>query len=184
MNKRRTRVLWLTFFALCPFILWGGDAVNSEPLTTVQAVDLNRYTGIWYEIAKIPNRFQKQCVGNTTAQYTLRTDGKIEVVNRCLRSDGGYAQVRGIAKVADTLTNARLKVSFVRLFGISLFWGDYWIIGLDSDYQWAVVGESSRKYGWVLSREPVLSDSTWQTVQALLIEKGYDPQRFMKTVQE
>ena len=184
MKNKQTRIPWVAFFMLYPFLLFGGDSVNDKPLTTVQSVDLNRYVGRWFEIAKIPNRFQKQCAGNTTAQYTMREDGKIDVLNRCRQADSSYTEARGIAKIVDTQSNARLKVSFVRLLGMNLFWGNYLIIGLDSDYQWAVVGEPSRKYGWVLAREPVLSDSTWQTVQALLIEKGYDPERFVKTVQE
>ena len=184
MNKRRTWISWITFFLVCPILLIGGDSINDKPLTTMPSVDLNRYAGLWFEIAKIPNRFQKQCTGNTTAQYILRTDGKIDVLNRCRRSDSTYTEARGVAKIVDTSSNAKLKVSFVRFLGMNLFWGNYWIIGLDSDYQWAIVGEPSRKYGWVLAREPGLSDSTWQTVQNLLVEQGYDPERFVKTVQE
>lgn len=118
---------------------------NSEP-RTVDSVDLKKYVGVWYEIAKIPNRFQKNCACNTTATYLLRDDGKIDVINRCTRADGTINEAKGIARIVDTITNSKLEVSFVRVLGIQLFWGDYWIIGLETNYRYAVVGTPSRKY--------------------------------------
>ncbi len=123
----------------------------------VDSVDLGRYVGTWYEIAKIPNSFQSKCAMNTTATYKLRDDGRIDAVNECVESDGSVNVARGIARVVDPQTNSKLKVSFVSILGINLFWGDYWIIGLDKDYKYAVVGTPSRKYGWILSRTPSLS---------------------------
>jgi apolipoprotein D and lipocalin family protein len=154
-----------------------------QHLKTVEHVNLEKYIGLWYEIAKIPNRFQKMCIGNTTAQYALREDGRIDVLNRCMKNDGSYTQAKGIAKIADINTNAKLKVSFVRILGISLFWGDYWIIGLNENYQYAVVGEPSRKYGWILSRKPELLTEQWNAVNQILTNQGYDPETFVKTVQ-
>jgi lipocalin len=90
---------------------------EESPVTTVKAVDLERYVGLWYEIAKIPNRFQKQCVSGTTAEYTLREDGRITVVNQCVKKDGEVDDAEGIAKVVDTTTNTKLKVSFVSFPG-------------------------------------------------------------------
>ena len=156
---------------------------KNEPVT-VPSVDLERYTGLWYEISKIPNPFQKKCALNTTAEYTLRDDGKIDVVNRCTKENGKIINARGVAKIGDKNTRARLKVSFVSLLGIRLFWGDYWIIGLDEEYQWAIVGDPSRAYGWVLSRTPKLSEEQWARVNGILKEQGYDPGRFVKSAQD
>lgn len=162
-----------------------GQASNSdkaEPVT-VDSVDLSRYIGTWYEIAKIPNTFQKKCARNTTATYTLRDDGEIDVVNRCEESDGSENVANGIAKIVDPKTNAKLEVSFVRILGIQLFWGDYWIIGLDRNYRYAVVGTPSRKYGWILSRMPALSAADMATVKNILRREGYDPGAFVPTEQ-
>lgn len=158
--------------------------IPEKDLITVRKVDLNKYAGLWYEIARIPNRFQKQCLQNTTAQYSLREDGKIEVINRCLKESGEIDEIKGIAKIADTETNAKLKVSFVRFLGISLFWADYWIIDLSEDYQWAVVGTPSRKYGWILARQPELSQEVLEQINQSLREQGYDPTEFIKGQQQ
>jgi apolipoprotein D and lipocalin family protein len=155
---------------------------NSEP-TTVNYVDLQKYTGVWYEIAKIPNRFQKSCAGNTTATYKLREDGRIDVINRCKGSDGSINEAKGIAKIADEKTNSKLKVSFVRILGISLFWGDYWIIGLEKDYKYAVIGNPDRKYGWILSRTAKLSQNDLNDIFEILRRQGYNPNNFEMTEQ-
>ena len=150
---------------------------------TVEYVDLNRYVGLWYEIAKIPNTFQRKCLANTTASYTLRDDGLIVVVNNCTKEDGSQIVARGIAKVYDENTYAKLKVSFVRIIGLSLFWGDYWIIGLDEDYKYAVVGNPNRKYGWILGREKSLPKDTLDEIFLLLRSQGYNTDDFEMTKQ-
>lgn len=153
--------------------------LRAEEPEVVQSVDIGRYLGLWYEIARIPNRFQKQCASGTTAEYTLKENGKIEVINRCYRENGSAVEARGIAKIADPESNAKLKVSFVRFLGRNWFWGDYWIIGLDPDYKWAVVGEGSRGYGWILSRTPAINVETRQHIDQILQEQGYDPGDFV-----
>ncbi len=164
-----------------------GGSVNSQAqsgeVTTVNHVDLKRYIGTWYEIARLPNSFQKQCARNTTATYTLRDDGRIDVLNKCTKSDGDVSQANGVARIVDTTTNAKLEVSFVRFLGIQFFWGDYWIIGLDSEYRYAIVGTPSRKYGWILSRTPALSDEDQRTAFEILRSQGYNPSEFIKTEQ-
>jgi len=157
---------------------------DKEVPTTVESVDLNRYTGLWYEIARLPNRFQKQCIKNVTANYQLLPDGKIEVVNRCLQTDGEADEVTGIAKVVDLATNSRLKVSFFRPLGISLFWGDYWIIGLGTNYDYAVVGTPDRKYGWILARQARLEQKQLEEIFNLLRQQGYRPEDFVMTLQQ
>ncbi|MEJ5300547.1 MAG: lipocalin family protein [Thermodesulforhabdaceae bacterium] len=156
---------------------------DSKNLETVGYVDLSNYVGLWYEIAKIPNKFQRKCDKNTTAFYSLNQNGDIVVVNSCVTSSGERIEVKGLARVVDKNTNAKLKVSFFNFLGINLFWGDYWIIGLSHDYNWAVVGTPGRKYGWILSRHPSLDEQTLGKVKNLLREKGYNPEDFQMTSQ-
>jgi len=153
----------------------GRDA--DKPLRTVTSVDLDRYLGRWYEIASYPAWFQKNCTA-TTADYSLREDGLIKVINSCRKGspDGKLKQAIGKARVADSATNAKLKVSF-----FWPFWGPYWIIDLDPDYRWAVVGVPSRKYLWILSRSPQMDDATYQGIVDRLRDQGYDPARLIKT---
>ncbi len=128
-------------------------------LKTVNTVDLNRYLGTWYEIARFPNRFQKDC-DQAKAEYKLVDENEIEVTNTCKKlSDGSLKQVQGVAKIVDEKSNAKLKVNFVpgwlRWTGIGN--GNYWIIELDSEYQYAVISEPDREYLWILSRTPSIS---------------------------
>jgi apolipoprotein D and lipocalin family protein len=155
-------------------------AQNTEP-KTVDHVDLQKYIGTWYEIAKIPNRFQKQCIKNTTASYSLNDDGTIKVVNSCEDDEGEMDTAEGVAKVVDPKTNAKLEVSFVSIFGINLFWGDYWIIGLPDDYSYAVIGTPNRKYGWILSRTPALPEEKLNEAYDILRKNNYDPNDFVIT---
>jgi len=156
-----------------------GTAVSESPLTVVDTVDVNRYLGKWYEIASYPAWFQKGCTG-TTAEYSLLPDGKIQIINRCHKDslEGPLKEPKGKAEVVDTATNAKLKVWF--------FWpfkGNYWIIDLNPDYQWAVVGEPSRKYLWILSRTPTMDEAVYQGILKQLSQKGYDPDKLRRTDQ-
>ena len=108
--------------------------------------------------AKIPNSFQDQCVKGTTAKYILTEEGEIRVINSCIDEDGEVDEADGLARIVDKKSNAKLEVSFFSIFGWRPIWGDYWVIGLDENYQWAIVGTPSRKYGWVLSRTPTLDE--------------------------
>jgi apolipoprotein D and lipocalin family protein len=154
--------------ALC---LAGGCGAFYPPLDVVEKVELDRYAGTWYEIARYPNSFERGCVG-VTADYTPRDDGRIDVVNTCFESslDGPSRDILGSARVVDETTNAKLKVSF--------FWpfeGDYWIIDLAEDYSYAVVGEPARRSLWILSRTPEMDDALYEDIIAWLPEVGYDP---------
>jgi apolipoprotein D and lipocalin family protein len=152
--------------------------IGDNPVETVDMVDLERYAGLWYEIAKIPNRFQKQCARGATAEYMLHDDGSIGVINRCIKDNGEADVAEGIAKIEDPATNAKLKVSFVSFLGWRPFWGDYWILGLDEDYQWALVGTPDRKYGWILARTPELEKKTLRDIREIIERNGYDPAAF------
>jgi len=174
---RRRGLAWIV--ALAPVLSAVAGAAAPQALETVPHVELARYLGTWYEIASYPQRFQKGCTG-TTATYTLRADGTIEVLNRCARDSltGRVTVARGRAKVVDKNSNARLKVSF-----FWPFWGDYWIIDLGRDYEYAVVGHPSRKYLWILSRTPALAPTVYEGILERLRKQGYDTSRLATTLQ-
>lgn len=169
--------LLLTVFAT----LTACQTIPPQDLTpavkAVPKVDLQRYAGTWYEIASYPMVFQRQCVGDTTANYALREDGTVTVTNRC-RTDSSFAEVTGKAWAVEGSGKARLKVSF--------FWpfrSDYWVIGLDPDYRWAVVGNPNRKYLWLLSRTPKLAQPELDAAIAAASAQGYDPTSLKYTPQ-
>ncbi len=148
------------------------QAHDLPPLEAVPQVDLQRYMGTWYEIASIPQSFQRGCT-KTTATYSLRKDGTVDVVNRCI-VDGKEKVARGRARVAES--SSKLEVSF---FGP--FWAPYWIINLAGDYSTAVVGHPSRDYLWILSRTPTLDAQTYAGLIARAQALGYDTGRLVRT---
>jgi apolipoprotein D and lipocalin family protein len=154
------------------------ERLRLPPLETVSHVDLSRYVGTWYEIASFPQSFQKGCVA-TTATYTVREDGDIDVLNRCRKDslDGPEKSARGRARVVDRATNAKLEVSFFRPF-----WGDYWIVDLGAGYEYAVVGHPGRDYLWILGRAPAMPEATYEGILARLKDKGYDTSRLKRTL--
>ncbi|GAB1434097.1 lipocalin family protein [Sphaerotilus sulfidivorans] len=160
-------------------LLAGCASAPTAPLPTVPTVDLARYAGAWYEVASLPNRFQKQCVADTQARYR-QTGADIEVVNRCRTADGKVDDITGVAKVVPDSGNAKLRVSFFRPF-----YGDYWILALGggADYGWVLVGEPTRKFGWVLSRTPQLPPSELDAALARAEALGYDRRAFKTTPQ-
>jgi len=159
-------------------LLFSGCA-SRAPLQTVPSVDLKRYAGKWYEIAKYPNWFQRSCAGDTKADYTPNPDGSICVVNRSRDKRGKPIEVNGRATVVPDSGNAKLKVSFGGPFS-----GAYWVIGLDEkNYSWALVGHPSRQFLWVLARQPELSASTYAGILDLAARQGYDPGRIVRTPQ-
>jgi apolipoprotein D and lipocalin family protein len=153
--------------------------LHLPPLQTVGHVDLGRYLGTWYEIARFPQSFEKGCTG-TTATYSLRSDGDIEVLNRCHRGslEGPEKVAKGRARVVDRASNAKLEVSF-----FWPFWGAYWIIELDPNYQYAVVGHPSRDYLWILCRTPRLAPEVYGRILERLKAQGYDLSRLQPTLQ-
>ena len=152
----------------------------SNPLSVVPYVDLNRYTGIWYEIARYPNSFQEGCVGSR-ATYALSDDGKLSVLNECYDKslNGKIRSAKGKAWVVDKETNAKLRVSFFWPFA-----GDYWIIDLGNNYEYAVIGHPKRKYLWILSRTREMEGDVYEAILSRLREKQYDTSRLMKTLQQ
>ena len=154
------------------------------PVRAVPLVDLNRYAGDWFEIARFPNRFQRQCLGDVRASYALRADGRVDVVNRC-RTAEGPIEARGVARVVDERTSARLQVRFAPAWLSWLpVWGDYWIIGLAPDYSWAVVGDPGRKYLWILARTPHLAPDAVAAARQAARTNGFDVERLVQTSQQ
>lgn len=152
---------------------------NVPPLETVPYVDVEQYMGKWYEIASYPTFFNSRCTA-TTAEYTLQADGTVKVVNTCRLDDpsGPVNRIEGTARVVNAETNAELEVSF------SLFArGDYWIIDLDEDYQWAVVGDPGRLTLFILSRTPTLPDDVYEGILTRVRAKCYNPDSLQRTEQ-
>lgn len=161
--------------ALCVAMSACAGMGTREPLPTAASVDLARYAGTWYEIARLPMWFQRHCV-DSTAVYTSRPDGAVGVHNECVTDAGGLDQIDGVATVVDPKTNARLTVVFdnffARLFGSSRE-GNYWIIELDPDYRTSVVGTPDRRYLWILSRTPRLDDAIYQRLVERTRQLGF-----------
>lgn len=143
-------------------------AMAEQTVTSVPSVDLARYSGKWFEIASFPMFFQRKCVADTTAEYSPAPEGAINVRNRC-RTSSGFDEAVGKATVVDGFNNSRLKVSF--------FWpfkADYWVVALDPEYRWAVVGNPNRKYLWVLSRSPQIAPPLLEAALASAGAQGFD----------
>jgi len=149
-------------------------AQKYPPLQSVDAVDLSRYLGVWYQIANTPNWFQKKCISDTSATYTRSNDGAgIEVLNAC-RTQKGIEEANGYARIVDHESNSKLEVSFFSILGWRPVWGDYWIIDLAEDYSWVIVGEPGRKYAWILARTQTLEPNLQQQLEQRLADQGYD----------
>jgi apolipoprotein D and lipocalin family protein len=172
-------------FLLVLVMMTPAQAAAPAPVRTVEAVDLDRYVGEWFEIARFPNRFQRDCAGDVRATYARRPDGRIDVVNRCRRPDGSVNEAHGVARVVDTRTSAKLKVRFApaALSFLPFVWGDYWILGLADDYSWAVVGSPDRKYLWILGRSAALDGQRLGAAHAAARANGFDVARLVMTSQ-
>lgn len=164
------------------FLTLSLNAYSATELQSVSHVDLNQYVGKWYEISRYANSFQKECAG-VTAEYT-NVGSYIEVKNSCQRSSDLTVKVaNGFARVSDKQTNSKLKVSFVPFFGrYGWFAGNYWIIELGENYEYAVIGEPKRKFLWILSRTKTLPESLYNELLDRLENKHhYDTSKLIKT---
>jgi apolipoprotein D and lipocalin family protein len=192
MNKRLTPALikrtLLASVVLVGMKAWAAsiDANPRSDLATISSLDLPRYLGEWYEIAKFPNRFQRKCTGFTKATYTALPDGRVQVENRCRLADGSTDVAIGVARQVGAANSPRLKVRFAPalLSFIPMVWGDYWIIDLDKDYGLAAVSEPGREYLWILSRTPTVSKPAYDALVARLSGQGLDVRKLVRTPQE
>jgi apolipoprotein D and lipocalin family protein len=179
------RLITISFTIILATLSFFAQSTKETAVRTVPSVDLKKYSGTWYEIAKYPNKFQKDCVANTTATYTLKAEGKLEVLNRCLEKDGTTKNAKGAGKVEDKQTKAKLKVRFAPGFlsFLSAVWGDYWVIDLAPDYSYSVIGTPDREYFWILSRTPEMKDSVYQDILRRAEQQGFVPGKVEKTPQ-
>lgn len=158
-------------------------AVKAE-IPTAQYVDLKRYVGKWFEVASIPQSFQKQCVRNTTAEYSFAEDDLIQVINSCDTKDGSRSVAEGRAKVVDKASNSKLKVTFVKLINwIFTFGGKYWILEVAPDYSYSLVGDPTLEYAWILSRTPSLDKAVYIEIESKFKSIGYDTCLILMSVQ-
>lgn len=141
------------------------------------AVDLDRYAGTWHEIARVPNYFQRKCASGVTATYSRKGD-HVAVLNRCVDGRGKVLSAEGKAYVTDAPLNRKLKVGFFSILGWMPFKGDYWILEIDPEYRWVIVGGSTTKYGWILARVPSLEAATRADIDIRLRKLGYAPDAF------
>jgi apolipoprotein D and lipocalin family protein len=183
MNKKVAAAGLLLLFAA---LMVKAERKEKEPLRVVPSVDLPRYAGLWYEVARLPNRFEEKCAGDVTAEYTLESADRLKVVNRCRKQDGKLTEAVGEARLADRKgANSRLKVRFAPAFlsFLPVVWGDYQIIELAPDYTHAVVGDPSRKYLWFLSRTPQLDEATYLRLSEAARSQGFDVSKLIRTKQ-
>ncbi|MGW6445223.1 lipocalin family protein [Lentzea sp. NPDC055074] len=162
------------------------SAAGQTEVRPVRSVDLERYQGRWVQLAAIPQPFQAQCARNDNATYTLLPQGQVKVLNSCTRQDGSTSSIEGRARQSEPGSTSKLEVSFVNVGGEWNFDrpGTYWVIGLDSDYAWAVVGAPDRKSGFVLARTPRPSGKDIAGIVKALVRNGYDPCDFRITAQD
>lgn len=155
------------------FALLLSTSCQSQELATVPKLDIDRYMGTWYEIARLPNRFENG-LESITATYSLRPDGRITVINRGIKLSGKLSQIEGVAWVPDKSEPGKLKVRFFWPFA-----GKYWIVFLDESYRVAMVGEPKRKYFWILSRTPELDKDTLQELIRIAKQKGFETNKLI-----
>jgi len=174
---------WATAYAQSPSS--APTVLASSPLTPIALLDVQKYMGIWFEIAKYPNWFQKKCVSDTKAEYRLQAGGTVQVINRCRKENAETDEAIGEARQTGAATSPKLQVRFapVWLSWLPSVWGDYWVIYLDSDYQLVAVSEPKRKYLWILSRKPSVNADAYAALLGRLKVQGFDLNRLELTAQ-
>jgi apolipoprotein D and lipocalin family protein len=183
MNTARRLALAGASLTTTAALVYGARRLRSKHPTeikTVAYVDLERYQGRWFEIARYPTRFERRCAKNTTAEYTLRDAMHLYVENRCTNAEGHGEVGHATATVVDTTTNAKMRLKYSALMPAA----DYWIIDLSPNYRYAVISEPKREMLWILSRTPSLDNETYDDICMRLFDRGYDLDRLQRTVQD
>jgi len=150
--------------------------IAPAPLEAIASLDVPRYMGTWYEVAKYPNWFQKRCIANTSATYAIQPNGMLQVLNRCQKEDGSMSEALGAAKQVGDANSPKLEVRFAPawLSFLPFVWGNYWVIDLDPQYQLAAVSEPSRKYLWILSRTKTVEPKAYEALLQRLKQQGFN----------
>ena len=179
---------------LCALRAVAGEAAPAAPeqprhggLSTIAALDVPRYMGTWFEIAKYPNWFQKKCTGGgTTAQYRQQADGTVQVINRCRLESGAMNEAMATARQVGSPTSPKLKVRFAPawLSFLPFVWGNYWVIDLDEAYQLVAVSEPKKEYLWILARTPQVDAAAYQALLQRLAGMGFDLGRLETSPQD
>ena len=180
----RNLLVW-TICLLLPAFATGAQEARPAPLQTIPNVDVQRYMGRWYEIAKFPNRFQAQCLSDAVAEYRPLGDGRVEVGNHCKLANGTVEDVVGAARQIGPADSPKFQVRFAPAW-LSLLpavWGDYWIVDLDNNYTLAAVSEPKREYLWILSRTPSVDPAAYRALLARLSAMGLDIDKLAVTKQ-
>ena len=178
LTLRQTLVLWTLCLASATA---SGQTV--APLKPIDSLEVPRYLGRWYEIAKFPNWFQRKCASDTAADYALLPDGSLSVLNQCRQANGTWDKAQGQAKQMGDLHSATLQVRFAPawLSFLPWVWGDYWVVDVDDTYELAAVSEPKREYLWILSRTPEVDAARYTALLARLQAMGLDTGRLVKT---
>ena len=181
--KKIDSVVFSACISIASFSAFGQP--SDVPVKTIPSLDVQRYLGTWYEIAKYPNWFQKKCVGNTKAVYSARADGTLKVLNSCKTADGEISEAEGTARQIGSKDSPKLEVRFAPawLSFIPMVWGDYWVIDLDPQYQVAVVSDPRREYLWVLSRSPQLDKKVYEDTLQRIQAQQFDVRKLELTIQ-
>ncbi len=184
--KRNSYFQWLRWITLLLLsLIHTGFARAETPVKSISEFELPRYMGSWYEIAKLPNWFQRKCVKGTQATYKVLGPKQIEVFNKCTTQTGEVIQAIGLARPNGSGLPAQLEVRFAPAWTawLPLVWGAYWVLDLDPDYQLAAVGDPSRTYLWILSRTPQVSTAQYEALLKRLTVMGFDIGQLEKTPQ-
>jgi apolipoprotein D and lipocalin family protein len=185
----RSRNLWIALLGLL-LICFGSTQVKAQQgdqaVKTIAVLDVSRYLGTWYEVAKFPNWFQKKCASNTKAVYSAKPDGNLRVLNSCKTAAGETSEAEGLARQIGSKDSPKLEVRFAPewLSFLPLVWGDYWVIDLDPQYQLAAVSDPRREYLWVLSRTPQLDPKVYADLLQRLKQQQFDIQKLEITAQK
>lgn len=160
----------------CVLAVLPARAVEPAALTPITSLDVARYMGVWHEVAKYPNWFQRKCASNTHATYKVLAPGQVEVLNRCRTAEGKTIEALGLARQIGPSDSPKLEVRFAPewLSFIPMVWGDYWVIDLDEAYQLVAVSEPKRQYLWVLSRTPQVNAQAYEALLQRLKARGFD----------
>lgn len=177
-----------TFAALLGFLSITVAPLSAlgDVLKPIPALDVQRYMGTWYEVARYPNWFQKKCTDASRADYSVMDGGRIQVINRCRTADGQLSETLGVARQAGEGSSAKLQVRFAPawLSFLPFVWGDYWVIELDADYQLVAVSEPKREYLWILSRTPKFAPDKYNVLLGKLKQQGFDVSKLVLSPQD